>query len=229
MGYNFDGTDDIAQNTSFAALDSGDWTIAGWFRAETLGEVNGRIVEIAQTGMVRQLVDLLAESGGLVSVRGVQAYGTTNAGSTSTVAVPLNTWAHLVVVFTEADATIRMWLGTERVPHAEVSYDSQTAGVGSRTTGANRVNIGNSNATARTFDGDIAHVAVSAYAWTAVERETHRLLGAPPSSGLRGDWRLASDANDSSGNGYNLTVTGAVLGDHPVPVPPFVPRVFLSA
>lgn len=220
MARDFDGVDDIITST-VTAVDTGDWTLGGYFNPDTAGEGGFGILLCVQNGTA--LIQQLDFNDSTRKLFVAQPYSSTNAVAVTNEALAAAGWSACFCTFRASDAKMRAFIGTLSVPMAEATYSSQVAGVGTRTTGATTFNVGNRTAASSTFDGRIFRPFFWGRELSLAEMEAFRLGRQPVQDGslrvfLPLDSPTGSQAEDLSGNGANGTVTGAVAADNP-PIP----------
>ena len=215
MAYDFDKVDDRAHLTQ-ASSPSGDWSFGCHFFARSAGESNAGVLYIAETS-AGGLVCVTRFSSAAGRLLASQHYSLTQPQSVTDAFTTMNVWYIIVVTFTAADRTTRIYKGVlDGVAMAEVTYAAKPTGAGTQSTTGTVLSIGNRTATDLTFDGRITRPFVSGRVLTLAEMEAYRTGSAPPSDSLRNYWPFASDANDVSGNNAHLTLNPApTLVDDP--------------
>lgn len=189
-------------------------TLGCWFYADDVA-VNHNLMGIFNKDEVDEWFTLIFA--GAVSDKVVAQVGISGAALTSTSAT-INTWHYATGVFTSS---------TSR----DVFIDG--GGKGSNTdtfapSGVNRVSVGRKGGPtpADYFSGRIAEAAIWDVALTDVEVAV-LATGVSPlrvrPANLKGYWPIfgASPETDYSGQGNNLTVTGATIADHAPVAPQF--------
>lgn len=202
---------DTKVDATVAAIDTGDWTMAGWAYANTAGELSqAPLMTIVFGGGARQVIKF--NSNNKLVVRQVGA--TTNADAIASADLPFGKWVCLVGFYRASTAKCYLFQGDEQTPMAEQAYSSQTTLTGARQTGAVSATIGNTGNQLQTWDGAICNVVYDASEWTAAQMEHFRRTGCPSRfETLRGWWPLAGSTKaasepDRSGHGAAGTVFG---------------------
>lgn len=207
----FDGVDDSI-DVSISAIGAGasGWTFGGWVYANGPGEGNiGRVVSTGQQNF---------RLGASREMRASQVQSTTTAVLTTNETLDTATWYCVFCTWTAADNLLRVYRGTATSAMAELTYATQTAGVGSPSLTSTTFNIGNNAAGAATWDGRIGPVLICASVLTTTQMNAWRLGIYVEDANLRGYWymgsRTASLVENQIG-GANATVTGCTLEDGP--------------
>ncbi len=222
----FDGSNDVATvtNTSAIDFDSGiasSFTISAWINPDTDGEADtGQIFYKGTNTWCR--TD--SESGGYVDIECSLDLATTDATLNVTTALPINTWSHFAVSYSDdADDEITIYING-------ISVGNSTNGVGSPASGDNNdLLVGGT--TTNNFDGSIDDFKLYAAELTATQILIDKNANAAANVGtgtseaasleggdlpsLRGWWSLddntgTSTAAERSGNNYTSTLNGTM-------------------
>lgn len=223
MARDFDGVDDVINCGSGSQLDDlAAWTHCAWFYADTVGEAGfgtmcrknandaglGKVMHIQATAAVRAACRRATTNQQLVSANNTY---------------PLNQWNF--VAYTYDGTTGRLYVATPGGVVSEVTYATNTQGVGAITADGNtNLTIGNDSTGATTFDGRIAYVRWFNAALSLDELTAVMYNRPARPSALVGFWPLigASPEPDWSGYVSNGTVTGSVVADGPPVPPPYI-------
>lgn len=214
MGRDFNGTTSTLTGT-LAASPSGDYTLGAWANPDNAGESsNGALLFVHSAGTAR--TSFRCATG--LNLIAFQVHATTNA-STTTSGTPLTTgeWQALFATYRASDKTVRIYRGDQDSPVAELSYGTQTAGVGTVTTATSFV-VGNNSIASTTWDGRIEQSFIVPWEMTVDEMERYRLgdmsvlydHGKPSLHAT-----LAAGLVDLSGNSLALTATALTPGESP--------------
>jgi hypothetical protein len=238
----FNGSADLVTVTQQTAINNvggspGSRSAFAWIWLNSYGEFSpdpirqGRIFDKNASGggwvfqtyndpVLGLLAALQASLGGTTSGR---AYAASNT-------LRLREWFAVAVTYKPADGGPRLWVGTERVPMAEVTYSTMTNTtrqdvVGYASDAAQNLIIGNQAAADRSFDGRQAHLSLWEPDLSLAQLDALRLDSTQTLAGAtrHAYWRmpLTDAANvclDTSGNGNNGTVTGTAVAADPVTV-----------
>lgn len=214
--------DDYIEHTAITAINTGDWTIGGWFKLVTV--VNGgRILDILTGGGsgVQQLFMLTGPSRWVAS----QNYATAAATSVSNEVPVTGAWGLVFATHRASDAKTRIFIGDLTTAVAELTYASQPAGSGTRTTAGVHAMAGDSAALNRPLDGAEARLVVATREWSLADMERHR-KGLPPDPDgtvhlyWAMDSPLVTECLDASGHGWHGTVVGtSVVAGPPLSAP----------
>lgn len=209
-------SDQRIDGTLTAALDSGDWYMEGWIKPASAGEnSSGKVLFLAAGTTEVHQWGVGAGGGSTIPVFARQKFSTTDATTTTSTLLTASNWYFVVVTYTDADKKLRAYYGSPTVAMAEMAYGTQTAGVGTRTTGGTTFCIGDRPSDhLRGFDGDIVHLRCGTRLPTLTQMENRRAGALPIQDGtLTAYWPLDSDldanAVDLSGKRQDGTVTGA--------------------
>ena len=214
----FDGVDDQTLGTITAIADS-DWTMACWVYPLSAGEgSNGRLMSTYISGDTAAQVFRMG--GVTLPLRAVQLHATTNATSVSVETLATSAWSLAIATYRASDNTMRIFIGTLSAAVVECTYSTQTAGVGTFTTGGVDIRLGCRSTTDETFDGRIGPSVFDNREWTIPEMERFRSgLFPAPRSTVKAFYPLmsptAAQAEDLSASGAHLTVTGATVAENP--------------
>jgi hypothetical protein len=143
------GTDRDAVGT-ITALAS-NWTMCGWLYLPSGLTGNKFICDIDSSGTVHQRFRFDDAATGTLFARAVRA--TQSCDATSSTAVTLDAWNFVAATLDAFGSTMRLYIGDQDSPVAEVSYASQTAGSGAFTTGGTHCHIGNRHAGGQAMGG----------------------------------------------------------------------------
>lgn len=222
MARTFDGIDDTVTSTITGPSD-GDWTQGCWFYAVGGGEGSIGSPMFGHVGGAARTVWRFTGAG--LTLVTSQVYSTTNAQVTGSRAYPLNAWQCVFSVHRGSDNSLHQFWGTLANPVTEDTYSATQSGVGTYTSGATTLVVGNNAANSSTWNGRIERPFWVPWEMTIGEMERFRqgsvsvlydhgkpIIFLPLTS------PTASQAEDLSGNGANGTVVGATGSDSP-PVP----------
>lgn len=206
MAKDFNGTTSRIEGT-IAAYPAGDYTLGAWVLPDTTGEANnGGVLFLHAATSTRMTWRCATSQDFLVA----QTHVTTTALSqTSGTPLVLGEWQVLFATYRASDLTLRLFRGDLDSAPAELSYTSQTAGVGAVTTGTGLV-VGNNAIQTITWDGRIEDPFIVPWEMTLAEMERFRQgdravlyeRGAPTFHGL-----LETTAVDLSPSRIALTET----------------------
>lgn len=210
--YNFDGASTSINAGSGASLDdlpAAGMSIAAWIYPRTVGEGSAGFIMAKNVGTT-------PSSGWVFRISGTNALtftvdGTTDLVHTTSASVlTLNAWNHVMLtwdgVITTA-STARIY-----VNGLEVTYATTTNGASRVSDATSTLYIGNDSTGARTFDGYIDDVKVYNYQ-RSQEQVRFDFNKGGPVAWYKMDDCSGSTAYDSSGNGYNLTITPGASGN----------------
>ena len=192
--------------------------MAAWINADSAAE-GLRIIETAKSSGAEER-GFIVQTG--FKLEAFQEFTTTWSDSLSTETLTVGVWYCVVATYTSSDKKMRMYYGSLSAPMVEMSYTTQTAGVGTIVETSVRVMVGSTTngETNRDFDGRIEHAFCDNRIWTLDEMEAFRQGQRPINTGsMIFYWPLdsptAAQAEDLSGNGYHGTVTGALAAEGP--------------
>jgi hypothetical protein len=224
------GTDNLAASISSIG---GQWCMGGWFNFSSF-TANTRMFSGDTAGTTAQYLRLNTTSGNFIEAQ--QNAATTNALSiASTTQITTGKWWFLVALFgDDLSAKVKLYMGDLATAVAEVTYGTQTAGVGAPTTG-DHFHVGNNHAgntgitakVSRPFliGGGMPSLGGSLLAGlTAIQWGWHRGLYSPTAGRCRGFWDLsnatvAQNPNvGPDGGAAGLFATGCTAAEEP-PVP----------
>jgi len=202
--YNFDGVDDLV-DTGTDMIGTKAVTVMGWIKPYGWGE--GTVGRILDNGKFYFYI-----SGGStrLTLKSDDSTGTTSAiGSIS-----LNQWK-FVSITREADGTANFYIGDLDTAPALSGSADQNSGV--PVAGITNVIIGNNNGTSRSFDGEMFDIRVYEGILDLNQITEVYNHGQPenndPTIDLLAQYKMDEDsgttAYDSSGNGYDGTITNA--------------------
>tara|TARA_R110000850_G_scaffold8908_1_gene32762 strand:- start:787 stop:4785 length:3999 start_codon:yes stop_codon:yes gene_type:complete len=158
----FDGSDDyidLGSDTSVDNVFTGGGTVLGWFKPDSIGETEGRLLD-KRTNGTGWTLHLRDESSNTCKLKLFRNYSTTNgAYETTNRDIVYNQWNHVAVVYDTSGA------GSSYRPtiyiNGSASALTVTDSAGSVSSDAsNSLLIGNTGDATRSFDGSIANVAI---------------------------------------------------------------------
>lgn len=213
--WDFDGSLSKIQGT-IAVVSTGDWTMGAWVYADTSGEgTNGAIITNSLSDSAQ--VAFMLQGGKL---RNVQGFSTTNADSRHDTAFPTGAWKCVVSTYRDSDKKVRLFIGDLSTAVAEIStYELQSAGVGTRSTGATAFVVGNGTLQSLTWDGRISRAFFTARELTVTEMNAFRTGTQPDSSDadLRVYYSFRDNIiGDNSTNKVAGLITGAAAFADPI-------------
>lgn len=209
----FDAVDDVilfAHSDTFLR-ESDPLTIAAWINYRSVGE----------GGLGSIVTRMVAGASGIdFSMTGTNTLNFIVIGTTSLTVKASNSiispgvWAYIAVTWDGSTTATNVKIYVNAL---ETTYATLTNGVAIADNATSLIRIGNRNNTARTFDGSISHVQI--FNRVLSREEIRRLMFLPGSirDGLVIYCPLygGDPEPDLSGNGYNGTVTGALVGSDP--------------
>lgn len=156
MAKDFNGTTSRITGTLASALDAdADFTVGGWFNPDTTGEgTNGALLSLYTAADAAIVLALRFATG--TNFKAILVHATTSADSVTTGnPVATGQWNAVFATYRASDNTMRIYVGDLDTPVAEVSYGTQTVGVGTPTAGGVNVIVGNNSGQTWTHDGRI--------------------------------------------------------------------------
>jgi hypothetical protein len=143
---------------TMTAFSASSWTIGGWFYPVTAGGSNIGTMIAIENGATQQ--QFLRFSNGSLTVNAQCAHSTSAATSTSNSVAVANAWNCLIATYNSSDKKVRLFFntGVGGAMQEDGSYNVQTAGSGTMTTGATTAQIGDRQLSGFDFDGKIGSV-----------------------------------------------------------------------
>lgn len=210
----FDGVNDIVTIPSGANLNNlTQISVAAWIKPKSVGESSGGRIFSKGAGLSNRLRCATGGTNSFVVTAGFDTYGQWQTPNNS---VKLNVWQFVVFTLDLSSVNNEPVLYLNAVSSEVIQNQAPVGNLAADDTNAY---IGNDSTTARTFNGLIDDVKV--YNRILTQAEVIDLYqGKDVSSGLVGHWKLDEGsgltATDSSGNGQDGTITGAVYSTNVV-------------
>ncbi len=160
----FDGTDDVVTVSNSDPIDlnaglSSGFTWSGWVYPNSDGEADTGIIFSKGTNTY---CDTKTESAGRVSIE-CRLDQTTDAAFTATTTIPINTWSHIALSWTDdSDDEITIWVNG-------IANTSTATFAGPTAAESNSFLIGNNAGGTQTFDGQIDDVRMYSYEMNAAQ------------------------------------------------------------
>jgi hypothetical protein len=208
-GYEFDGVNDDINCGSDASLDNlSDITVIAWIKP-TSETTNDMIVSKIDT------VGWWFQTQGSVEEGRIRFSATYNVGSIKKASVGdtliYDQWNHVAVTWngTNDNTDIHIYHNGEEVDYAE---EENATGTTRDDDSSQSLRIGDWGfGTSNHFNGSIDDARVYEEILSATDIKDHYLSSKEPSTtNLKGHWKLDGNAIDSSGNGNDGTISGAI-------------------
>ncbi len=192
----FDGSDDYVSVTNTTSINlSGNFTISAWVNPTSVGSLNEVISKEGTSAGYYMWID---------SNRKIRVGFNTGASeATSTNAISLSTWSHIVGT----------WDGTNLRIYINGALDKTTAGSSNPAATTNALSIGAYRDGTSRFTGKIDEARVYNRALSPDESSQLYTFAPGPTSYWKLDEKAGTTINDSSGNGNGGTLTTGASGN----------------